>query len=362
MRFLVSILIVSGVFLNGCLFPKSAFKTVPADNPDPNLSSGVIYGLPQTVLRITVGMTEVKTYRGPYYRFAEKYLGIEGVPAEDKTEWFVNEIDVVSHEEADPGHYYMIQPVKGKVSYDRLLDMMAEGLIIDMTKLYHSVGFHYQGGQQKEPGVIYTDLSVKRNIELSTDTLYKTILTDTSFIKVPVLKKQLISKTIDEKAEEAANFIIKTRKRRFKLMAGQYDFYPSGPALEFGVKRLDEIEQEYLSLFIGKKIRFEHSFVFYYIPKEEEIFENVELLEYSGSGVSHEITGDGRVVSLLISNVNKTGRLDAPGAQAAHDSLNTVFYRIRDMAEMEIRDGGKTLMKQRFPVSQYGTILALPVH
>ena len=144
-------------------------------------------------------------------------------------------------------------------------------------------------------------------------------------------------------------------------MAGQYDFYPSGAALEFGVKRLDEIEQEYLSLFIGKTVRIEHSFEFYYIPQSGEVFENIELFEYSGSGVRHEITGEGRVVSLLITNVNNTGPLDALGSQVAQDSLNTLFYRIPDMAEMEIQDGGKTLVKQRFPVCQYGTVLTLPV-
>ena len=144
-------------------------------------------------------------------------------------------------------------------------------------------------------------------------------------------------------------------------MAGQYDFYPSGPALEFGVKRLDEIEQEYLSLFTGKTVRMEHSFEFYYIPQSGELFENVELFEYSSTGVHHEITGEGKVVSMLITNVNNTKNLGALVSQVAHDSINTLYYRIPDMAEMEIRDAGKTLLKQRFPVIQYGTVLTLPV-
>jgi len=360
MRYIATLLVIMGVFVSGCIPLKNTFKTVPVGNADPALPAGIVYGLPQTVIKITVGMTEVKTYRGPYYRFAEKYMGIEGVPTQDKTEWFVSEVDVATTEEVDPDQYYMIQCVKGQVNYDQLLELTSEGLILDLARLYSQAGIHYQDLQSKEPAVIYTDLSVKRNIELSTDTLYKTILTDSTFIKVPVLKKQLMSKTIDEKAEEAANFIIKTRKRRFKLMAGQYDFYPSGPALEFGVNRLDAIEREYLSLFIGKTLRFEHCFVFYYVPQPGEVFENVELLEYSGSGVRREITGEGKVVSLLITNLNKTGNLDALGNTMAKDSLNTLYYRIPDMAELEIQDGGKTMIKQRFLVSQYGKVLTLP--
>ena len=361
MKDLITILCIAGTLTTGCSLTRTAFKTVPVERPDTTLPSGIVYGLPQTVIKITVGMTEVKTYCGPYYRFAEKYLGIEGVPTENRTEWHVNEVDVVTCKEVDPDHYYMIQPIRGQVNYDRLLDLTAEGLIIDLTTLYGNEGFHYQDNQSGEQGMMYTDLSVKRNIELSTDTLYKTILTDTSFVRVPVLKSQLIVKTIDEKAQEAANFIIKTRKRRFKLMTGQYDFYPSGPALEFGVKRLDELEKEYLSLFTGKDISCKHSFVFYYVPRSGEVFENIELLEYSASGVRNEITGEGKVVSLLISSANKTGQLDALGDLFANNSKNTLYYRIPDMAEMEIQDGGKTLIKQRFPISQYGTILTLPV-
>jgi len=361
MNSLVKILLVFGVLLTGCWSPKNTFKTVPAGSPDRNLSAGILYGLPQTVIKITVGMSELKTFRGPYYRFAEKYLGIAGVPIEDKTEWFVNEIDVISNEEVDPDHYYMVQHIEGQVNYDRLLDLTSEGLVLDISKLYQSAGIHYPVNRQKEPGVIYTDLSVKRNIELSTDTLYKTILTDTSFVRVPVLKKQLMKKTIDEKAAEAANFIFLIRKRRFQLMSGQNEFYPDGPALKLGLKRLDKIEKEYLSLFIGKTVRMEHSFEFYYIPQSGEVFENIELFEYSGTGVRHEITGEGKVVSFLITNSNKTRQLDALDGLVANDTINNLFYRIPDMAEMEIQDGGKTIVKQRFPVSQYGKVLTLPV-
>jgi len=360
MKNLLKLLIISVFLLSGCFSSKNTFTTVHISDADSTMPSGVIYSLPRTGLSIQVELLEVRTYRGPYFRFAEKYLGIADVPVENYTEWYITGVKANVFQEVDPDQYYLIYSKDDPVQYDEIIKLTNAGLVFDMNKFYQPAESQIMVEPDIEAGVLYTDLSVKRNIELSTDTLYKTILTDTSFIRVPVLKQQLISKTIDEKAEEAANFIIKTRKRRFKLMAGQYDFYPDESALEFGVQRLDEIEKEYLSLFTGKKVELKHSLQFDYIPDPSEVFENVELFEYDKlSGITS--TGDGKVVNLLIKKENTTKHLEDYKLKSSHDNLNKVFYRIPDIAIVEIQDGGKSILKERIPVFQYGTILSLPI-
>jgi hypothetical protein len=54
-------------------------------------------------------------------------------------------------------------------------------------------------------------------------------------------------KSLEEKAEEAAAFIYKLRKRRFKLLVGQEQPVPDGNALDISIRELDELEKEYLS-------------------------------------------------------------------------------------------------------------------
>jgi hypothetical protein len=51
---------------------------------------------------------------------------------------------------------------------------------------------------------------------------------------------RLNQKTLEEKAQEAALFIFKIRKRRFKLLAGQYDVFPEEQALATSVREIKQ--------------------------------------------------------------------------------------------------------------------------
>jgi hypothetical protein len=361
MRLIISISLIL-ILATGCFIIKPSVKTVRLEDVDSTRPSGMIYALPQTVMKIGVEMLEIKTYRGPYYRFAEKYLGITGVPEENISRWLVKNVALTTFSETDPDQYYMIAPIKRTFEPENIMYLSDEGFIMDLKKLdAFAVESKKADLFNKTPGILYTNLTVSRNIEQSTDTLYKTILTDTSFIRLPVLKNEMIGKTIDEKAEESADLIIEIRNGRFDLITGQSDYYPEGPALEFAVNRLDKLEEEYLSLFIGKSVEITHSFEFWYIPRSGEVYENIELFEYADQkGVSRKITGSGKVVSLLIKKVDKTRVLDEYMTITHEENINRLYYRIPDIAEVEIQDGGKPVLNERISIYQYGTILSMP--
>jgi len=347
----------------GCFVFRPSIKTRHIEGYDSTKSSGLIYALPQTVIKIKVDMLEMRTYRGPYYRFAEKYLGITGVPEENKSAWLIKNITISTYPEADPEQFYTITPVRGTFNPENIMQLSDQGLIMDIKKLdafaVESKSIHVF---KKIPGILYTSPTVARNIVQSTDTLFKTILADTAFIRIPVLKNEMISKTIDERAEEVADFIIELRTGRYDLLTGQMDFYPEGTALRIALNRLDELEKEYMSLFIGKTVEIEHSLEFWYIPRPGEMFENIELFEYSDkNGISRKITGSGKTVNLLLTNSDKGKVLNEFMKGTDEQNLNRLYYRIVDMADAEVQDGGKTVLKDRIPVYQYGPILTIPV-
>jgi Domain of unknown function (DUF4831) len=362
MRLIISLILIM-MMAAGCYIIRPSVNTIHIEGNDSIKTPGLIYALPQTVLKITIDMLEIRTYRGPYYRFAEKYLGISGVPEENKSAWMIKNVTVSTFTEADPEQFYSITPVRGSFNPDNIMYLSNQGFIMDMSKLdAFTIESKKTNIFTRIPGILYTSPTVTRNIVQSTDTLYKTILADTAFIRIPVLKNEMISKTIDERAEEVADFIVELRTGRYELLTGQTDFYPEGPALEIALKRLDDLETEYMSLFIGKTIEIEHSLDFWYIPLPGEMFENIELFEYSDkNGISQKITGHGKTVNLLLSEVDKGKALDEfmKGKDKQNQSL--IFYRIPDMAEAEIQDAGKTVFKERIPVYQYGTVLSMPV-
>ncbi|MFC2098353.1 DUF4831 family protein [Bacteroidota bacterium] len=358
MRQIVKLFIISLLVLAGCSAPMNTLVTTPIHKGDTMSLRGYVYSLPQTSFRIDIEVVKTRTIRGPYYRFAEKLLSLEDVPSRNRNSFSISQVQMESFEEADPERAYLVKQTSGQTDLSGLLRLGREGLVYDDRQIPGSdesvLQPVYSGD---EP--LFTDLSIERNTAMSIDTFYKTILTDTSFIRVPVLKEQLIVKTIDEKAEEAANFILDLRYERFMMLTGNN----ATSVPDYAVKRLDEIEQEYLELFIGKSVREKYHYSFYFTPDEEEVFENIEILEFSESrGVTEGGYPDSEVLSIEFRKTGKTEILKDPlNPERLPVQTNALYYRVPDVAEAEISLGGRTLLNERYPVYQYGEILVMPI-
>jgi len=350
------------IFASSCSTVTYTFQTRSLSEPDTSSSHGIVYYLPRTIIRVSIKMERIISVPGPYHDYAKKYLGIENVPQQEQQEWRVLEITCETYSEPDPDQFYVIRSVEKNLSESMLLDFGTKGITF-----YSFTGDKgYSASQimlEKDVsrGVIYTDLSVKKNLVEDTDTLYKTILTDSSIVRVPVFVKDIINKSLEKKAEEAADYIIKIRKNKFNLVAGAQEFYPDGPAITFGVGELDELEHEYTTLFTGKSFRDTLSYDFIYIPDKEEEYENIKLFEFSSEEGVYAHPGSGELVSLMLRKSATTRNLGTDSGQLSSHTNNVLYYRIPDIAELEIQRDGIPLFKQRIEVQQYGKLVSTPV-
>ena len=360
MRTLSKILLAGIVFLTGCGTPKSVIETVPVNTSSRELQTGYVYALPQTTFKVTVDVIKTRTIRGPYYRFAEKYLSIRDVPDRNSTSWRIDQINLKSMEEADPDQMYLVRQVSGQQDLSTLLRMSQQGLVYDFNvgKYLETRKFRSSPDQQYE-GLVYTDLSERANIVMSIDTSYKSIKMDSTFIKVPVTKQQRIVKTIDEKAQEAAKVILKIRRKRVNVLTGKGDI----PVSDAGIVKLDELEEEYLALFIGKQIEERKRITLYVTPEAGEVFEHAELFEFSSSsGILTQHSENSSVVSLTIKRQQEVEGLNNYGlGEQLPMQTNALYYRIPDRAEVQVNLGDEILLKERVSVYQYGAILSMPV-
>ncbi len=354
----IDLLIALTLLLAGCSTPMNIVETRPLATGDSLVLEGYVYSLPRTTFRLSLDVTRTRTVRGPYYRFAEKLLSLEDVPVRNSDSYRISGIRLETFEETDPERFYLVRQVSGQTDLSGLLRLGREGLIFDYRQAPPP------GQQVSLPGSfpkgpLFTELSMERNTAMSIDTFYKTILTDTSFIRVPVLKEQLLVKTIDEKAEEAADFILELRYERFMMLTGNN----ATPVSDYAVRRLDEIERQYLELFTGKSFEEKYTYTFYITPSGDELFDNIEILEFSERrGVQEGGTPDSEVLSMRLRKTGKTDALRSPDASPRLPvRTNALYYRIPDLAEVEISLGGQTMLNGRYPVSQYGEILSLPL-
>jgi len=358
MRHITKAFIIVFIILTACKVPLNIMETLPVHMGDTISRRAYVYMLPQTSFKLNLEVVKTRTIRGPYYRFAEKLLSIKDVTDRNSTSYRVSKLKFESFEEADPNRVYLVRQISGQTDLSRLLELRGEGLIYgDWQKIASANPVNLP--ETSYEGPLFTELSMERNTALSIDTFYKTILTDTSFFRVPVLQKQLMVKTIDEKAEEAAEFILELRYERFMMLSGNNN----APVSDYSVKRLDEIEEEYLELFTGKSFEERIQYTYYFTPSGDEIFENIEILEFSGSrGVMEKGSGNSEALSLRIRKTGKTGLLKDPlRPEKLPAQTNALYYRVPDVAELEISLGSRILLKERCRVSQYGEILAMPI-
>jgi hypothetical protein len=331
------------------------FVVTPVGEEPASYSQRFIYSLPQTVLEARMEFEKTIYLPGPYRQYAEKYLGISKFIKEEKVNWEITGIDVSVFSEPDPSQYYSVNLIRGTFQTEKYFELAQQGLVIDPMTAFSSNVTLPTSYQTALPAVL--EFSMKRNHKEKTDTLYKTVITDSSFVKIPILRKQKEAKTIEQKAEEAANLIIKIRKRRLKLVTGEYALFPEGKALEIAIEELDRTEKEYISLFTGKTYTERYSRSFFIVPSGND--EKTVFMNFSESkGLLPKESHEGKAVAIEL-KPNE----GYPIGISRNEQIqkNTLYYRVPATCLVQITGTNDLLFEGRMSVFQAGSIFTLPL-
>jgi hypothetical protein len=326
-----------------------------AGNP---IHSDCMYALPLSAFAVTVVAQQESFVPGPYYRYAGKYLGITDVVSMPCEKWSLTDVTLSGYVEADPDFLFSVDGTQRSSCLQVIGELKDDSLVLLPDHFVSRRVFTNRYDPPHEP-LTFTDLSVKRNFDAGKGIRISEVLPDSSYFMAPAVrdKNAPVIKTPEQKAEEAANFILKIRKRRFKLISGQYDFMPDGEALGRAVEELNHEEAEYLSLFTGKKSTSFHTRTFHYVPETVSETGRTILFRFSGKeGFLEAGENDGKPVMIVIQDMNKMKGLDAlalnPGG-----SNNHLVYRIPDQAWIQILFGEQLLLETKQPVYQFGTLV-----
>lgn len=368
LKFFIPVLISLAGFFWGCNASKRIdYRTTAVHTPDISRPEKytLAYSLPKTTLNVSVEAARIVTRRGPYYQYAERFLGITGVPDRDNTEWRIDNVQIGSFQEADPDHYFVLRTNDRHVTNFFMLS--EEGFILPVNRaaLPETPGWTEQSGHDPEEAV-YTDMSIKPWVVEETRTIMRMVRQDTAFVNVPVMQRQSVTRSIEAKAAEVADLIFEIRSNRFKLLSGDLDLFPDGKAIEAIIREFARLEEEYLSLFTGKKYETRLTFMFEYSPETHAPGNGAErhiLFRFSDSqGILQPGNVSGRPFLLELNNEMKTSQLGVISHVPASGRSDTgsLFYRIPDVATVKITDGNRTVASRRLPVNQYGVIVAIP--
>jgi len=369
---LILIIIIAGA---GCALQTQVSSKTRVRKVEPGLNAddyAMYYSLPRTVFDIEVIVDKKVTKPGPFAAYADRFLGITGVPTRESVEYSIVEIRVSTHPEKDPGQMYRIE-TEGKPFGSRV-SLTADGLIRGVNlPVNPEVAVSQEAilklSERQFDHPEYADLTLRKSTEPIPDTIYRLVRTDTSFVKIPLIRLEENQKSLPLQAREAADNIMLLRTGRFKLLNGDYAYkendgtrIPEGSSLEVIIRELAVMEEGYVSLFAGRKQTDRESLKFEYTPKGQGLTEVFSLFSFSkGSGVeAPEVAGaDPVVLQFSREDLNPMDQIlwsDDPKTI----KIPGLAFRTPEKTKMEIKRAGELIFSREFLIAQFGRIDFVP--
>jgi hypothetical protein len=252
-----------GMLMNGLT---QTFTTSKFSGNNPLTDQSLIYALPRTGLCITLELKKITITKGLYAEYAQKYLGLTNVPMDNSEIWQISEVKIVPFNEPDPDQFYSLSFKTYPENLQMLFSIENNGVIFKYSDQWKQ-NFIATGTDKETP--IQDPFFIDETIKEKVDTLYKTVLNDSVLVRIPVFKKQIITKTFEDLAKETAQELIKTRKRRLKMVRGEYDYHPDAQTMKLMIGEMKKQEEYYLALFQGEKKEMIYSMTYTVYPTKE---------------------------------------------------------------------------------------------
>lgn len=324
---------------------------------------GFYYSLPRNVIRLDFVLEEMSKYKGPYSDYASKMLGVSDYISTDGVEYRIIDVVMQIESEPDPDATFFIGFDEKSKDAAFAEFTMNNGIIVGVG------GRNHDQKQTKVEKTIVNSPDENRfhyfaehNLYQKTDTIVRKITIDTTTIRRNVYQTAWVDRNTEQKARDAADYIRTIRDARFKLLNG-YQEINYGSSLVYMNEQLLDLEEEYLSLFLGKNVSKIVEKTIYFIPtKEGNTHVVAKFTENMGIVAADSKTGNEIVIN--ITPTGNTSTINAPSVSAieATQHNNRIFYRLPEIADISLTMKGKVYAGQRTAISQLGVILFAPLN
>ena len=295
--------------------------------------SGAVYSMPSTTLKVNIVVQKETIRRGPYARFAQKYLGVMA-PLADKDIYTIKDASLgYSDSDIREADATIVAPLAGPTNH------FGEPV---PGREFNEVRFDDRG---LEP--VITERVVVSHVA-----------SDTSFVKIAPDRTETVERSTEEMAKAAADAIFTLRKRRFELVTGEAGENVFGAGMKAALDEIARLEQEYLSLFLGKQYVQQMVREYTILPDSGKV--NYIVCRFSdtaGLMAGSDLSGRPLVLEL-----HPEGRADAKSLprRSPRDNRPGINFRVADFVNCRLVDGTSELAARRVPIYQWGMTIDVP--
>lgn len=312
----------------------------------------VSYALPQTSLTFDVEAVQEKFYAGPYAKFAQKYLGVE-VRQQDECTYKLAGVKVTPCVEADQSRRYVVALSSKNASASAYLKLTSQGLVAASDGGFGNESVWRFPVQTSGD---FSDKGVSSNYTSESATLYQNVKQEDAYGRVTVQQDMVVEKSLEKKAQEAADMIFSLRKTRVQIVTGDTDANYSGAAMESALNEISRLEKEYLTMFIGYSEYQTQNKRFDMVPVNDgsTIAVAFRLSDTEGLLPADNVSGKPYFVDIVPQEIVSTSDGKAKGN-------NGIMYRIPAICNVKLSDGVNVLLQSRLPIYQYGVTKSYPI-
>lgn len=325
-------------------------------------SEGLFYALPQTVIQVDIVVNKIQKVKGPFAEYADQMLGLSHVTAANSTEYELKDIRLTNYNEPDPSEYYFIQmPSKHKDRKAIELFLSDDGVLSGLGALNQPL----KGKKQQSIDLTTSRVDIPEFANPSVfeklDTIIKRISLDTTIIEQKFFRKTSAAKSIEQKAREASEFILKLDESMYNLINGYQEVNYEKGTMEFMYSQMNSMKKDYLELFEGVTSVSSETFTFYYIPDKNNTTESLCRFSIS-KGILPRTVTSGDLIQIQASSLNRTSvlRSDNDKLNSSSRESHGLYYRIPDRASISIKIGGQIKLETPFVINQFGIVTFLP--
>jgi hypothetical protein len=357
---------ISSFFLCLALFAginslQSQIISYPAAQiPNKKNAEGFLYSLPKHVVKIDVYVTKTEKFKGRYSDFATKLLSITDPILKDAVSYDISRVVVSTLTEPDTSQVYFAElSPKNTDNRQIMLNLSGDGFISDFTTHYIDKKATARNSHHTQP---FIDLLRPALIE-KVDTIIRKVSIDTSVFEQKIPRRNISEKSLEQQAREIAGEIYKIEDSKYKLITGYQEVNYSSESIEFMLRQLNALEENYLAHFKGSVITTESVYTYYYTPDGAIDNATNTIFRFSTtSGITTRDNPVGDPVSISIKRINTLGNARSleSNSTANRKKPGGIWYRIPESASITVNLGQRTLASEKFRISQLGILTCLP--
>ncbi len=344
------------LLMSASLFSEAQYFT--SSTKDASTCDGVVYFLPRNVLKVELTVQETDYYVGPYAEYAKSVFGTDDYISENKTKYEIQGVDVQVFSQPDPDASYCVWLDEKSKEHGTLeFSMTDDGVIRSF------------GDKISTEGSDISYMAANQYVELS-----KTDKSEVHFMNFigaqhepeenedeEVSAKEL---TKEDKAKQIVENIYNIRNLYRDLVSG-FQEVSYGSTLNDMAIKTKLIEDEYVSLFVGKKETHIYKKVFYITPKASDKNDMISIAKISeNEGVMDVSAKNGNAIKIQFSTsetiVSNIAHSDSDMEKTMFN--NKLFYRIPALTNAKILCGNDILAEYSLRISQFGETLTIPTN